>query len=204
MNRKGDEKKIGEILLIAIVLVIFFIGGTQLLWKSAKSPLKVIDSWLGTGLFGDEGKDLTTLNEEAQMNFNAILNDFNNCKKTSNNKACKCLGNSGFVNFSNIHTLQFNNKESSLLITKDQNKLLKAKEDFQMPSCYFNGDKKTLLNYPLTITFEDNPLLEDSNGNEVEFFKEQFFMFYKYQNGEVCWVNKEGSSKQIEDAEFCS
>ena len=111
MNRKGDEKKIGEILLIAIVLVILFIGGSQLLWKSAKSPLQIIDGWLGTGIFGVEEKDLTTLNEEAQMNFNAILNDFNNCQKTSNTKDCKCLANSGFINFTNMHALQFDNKE---------------------------------------------------------------------------------------------
>ena len=55
----------------------------------------------------------------------------------------------------------------------------------------------------MVVTFENNPLLKDSNGDEIDFFKEQSFMFYKYQNGEICWVNKEGSLKPI-DAGFCS
>ena len=39
-------EKLGSIILISVILVILLIGGGSLLWKSGKSGIKFIDSWL--------------------------------------------------------------------------------------------------------------------------------------------------------------
>ncbi len=196
MNKKAQQHALetpAKIFLIGLVLVLLIVVGLDLLKKASGSPIGIFDSWLEALGFGKEEKDLTTLNEQAQENFNLLVQEHNTCS-ASQNKDCKCQGGIGFNSFSNIHALQVNDNEIRLLIVKDGNELTKDLRALNMPKCYTTRTSFNTIKNPSMITFtEDGPVLEDSNGKDLEFRKGSFFVFYKNPSNEICWFTKDKS-----------
>ena len=200
MNKKGlfGLGKLGDMILIAIVLIILLLGGAQLLWKAAKAPLKLVDNWFNLGLFSEE-QDLTTLNELAQNNFDILIKEINDCKNTKKVN-CKCLTSKGFNDFSTIHAIKVYDDKMQLLIIKDRNELLKDEKNIETPKCYTTKTSYSNLKNPSTIKFNDKVSLEDNNGKEIEFIKSSNLILAKNQNNQVCWLSNDRDSGTLE---FC-
>jgi hypothetical protein len=185
--------KVGAILLIAVVLILLMIGGGQLIWKSAMSGIKWIDSQLGMNWFNEE-KDITLLNEKAQANFDALIQEINSCA-SSQKKDCKCKSQKGFNDFSDIYAIQIVNEQNKdkikLLYTNERNELTKDKKDLNAIKCYATKNNVKSLSIPIMIRFGDNTYLEDEDGNDEEFLKDSKDILYKTQNNEICWLVEE-------------
>lgn len=170
---------LGKMLAILAALIVLAIVGTSLLQGAAKSPLKFIDSWLGT-TFVKEDQDLTTLNEKAKVNFNKLISEINECS-SSKNSECKCKTELGFSDFNGIHEIQIEN-ENIKLVSKQ---LTSASIGMNAPKCYTSSNNFNDLTPVITIKFdEDDPYLEDSSNNENFLGKE---VLYKTQN-RLCWL----------------
>ncbi len=192
MNKKGifGIEKLGSILLIIIVVILILLGGSQLLWKSAQSGVKTLDSWFGLGLFKEE-KDLTDLNNLAKTSFDFLKKDLDSCKKTKNND-CKCLGTKGFSEFSNgIHAIEVLDDKLRLILIKDNNQVTMTQTDVGTPKCYTTLNSYKSLENPSIILVNEETILKDKKNNEISFEKSNFRVFYKNNKNEICWMTKD-------------
>jgi len=196
MNKKAQSHALetfGKVFLISLVIFLLITVGIDLLKKASGSGTGLFDSWLeGLGLKIPK-RDLTTLNEKAQNNFNLLIQEYNSCL-TIQKDNCVCLGNIGFNDFSDVHALRSRDGKFELLIIKNKNELLKDTRVLNMPTCYATRNNFRNINKNYMITFgEDGPLLKDENDNEFEFAKGRNLVFYKKSINEVCWISKDRS-----------
>jgi len=194
MNRKASTvEKIGGIAVIVVMLVMLLLFVNEIASGGSKALLKSIENILPEFLKPEE-KDLTTLNNLAQKNFDLLIQEINPCV-SSQKKDCKCKSQKGFNDFNEVHALNLITEQGKdkikLLIVKDKNELTKDQKDLTAIKCYATRNNVRYLTMPIMIRFDDNTYLKDSNGENKEFLKNSKDILYKTQNNEICWLVEE-------------
>src|SRR3989344_4888962 len=193
MNKRGLFGILGNLILIGIILILLVLALSPLLKKSSSTPIRIIDEWISKLFFGEEEKDLTTLNDKARDNFNLLIQDMKEClNKKQNNCWCSGYNSNGFNDFSKHHRLDvLENNKLRLLLVKDNNELTMADSNIVFPLCY--ATKTGIQNSKfIKIMFDqDSPYLKDDKDNEASFAKGALSVFYKDDKGNICWYTKD-------------
>ena len=197
MSKKASTaEKLGGMLLILVILFGLIVFAYQITFGAGKSPVSFIDNIL-PGIFKDDKKDLTTLNNLAQKNFDALFQEINNCKSTTT-KDCKCK-TKGFSDITSSHELQVTDSEIKLLFVENNNEITKWTYPTTELKCYTLKANIKDLTSPISVTFDNGIRLKDSKGEEQEFTANNQYILYKNIDNRICWLTNERDQSSMKE-----